>query len=86
MGLRGFIMEEMAAAQNLSTFRATPEEARKLDECLQRLGIGTRSNFFRCVAHQFVKQAEAGELPWPPEFIDHSNGRLKRSLTKKKRG
>jgi hypothetical protein len=56
-------------AVNLSTYRGTAQEAERLDECLEKLAIGTRSQFFRVVTDRFVEQCERGEWPeWPPRW------------------
>jgi hypothetical protein len=56
--------------QNISTFRASKNDIKRLDSALAQLGLASRSHFFRQVALRFIEQVEAHQTPdWPPKYV-----------------
>jgi hypothetical protein len=74
----------MSDTQNVSTFRASPQDIVRFKQALVGMGLASRSHFFRVATMRFIEQVEADQIPdWPPEFVPRPSPR-KKQRTKRK--
>lgn len=68
----------VSATRNVSTFRATEEEIKRLESALSLTGLASRSHFFRLMTMAFIAQVESGARPeWPPQFMARTGSQKK---------